>query len=97
MKEQDEKIIENIRAKLKNGTANARPYLGAPSATWDGHTYNVKLDKVEIAFLLAFLGGDIVTNEQYCTCGNPSKQGNIRFEGDEKLVYECIDCGKTVK
>ena len=33
--------------------------------------------------------------EEYCTCGNPSKEGNCYFEGDEDLVYQCADCGKV--
>lgn len=37
------------------------------------------------------------TSEDYCICGNPSKKGNIHFEGDEKLIYECVDCGKRMK
>lgn len=35
--------------------------------------------------------------EKFCTCGNPSKQGEIYFEGDEKLIYICVDCRKQVK
>ena len=35
--------------------------------------------------------------DKYCTCGNPSKQGNVHFEGDEELIYICDDCGKRAK
>jgi hypothetical protein len=31
-----------------------------------------------------------------CTCGNPSEEGSCYFEGDEKLIYICADCGKQV-
>lgn len=32
---------------------------------------------------------------KYCTCGNPSAMGDVHFEGDEKLVYTCVDCGRV--
>ena len=35
--------------------------------------------------------------EGFCACGNPSKTGNVHFEGDEKLIYKCDDCEKEYK
>ncbi len=42
---------------------------------------------------------DIVTLicNDFCTCGNPSGEGNIDFVGDEELIYKCCDCNKIVK
>ena len=34
--------------------------------------------------------------DSFCTCGNPSGEGDCHFEGDEKLIYLCADCGKQV-
>ena len=33
---------------------------------------------------------------EYCTCGNPSGEGSVKFEDEEKLIYYCADCGKQV-
>jgi len=33
--------------------------------------------------------------EEHCSCGNPSGEGNCSFKGDEELIYECSDCGKV--
>jgi len=47
--------------------------------------------------LLGDLNKILDKDESYCTCGNPSKEGNCHFEGDENLIYCCADCGKQVK
>lgn len=53
------------------------------------------LEEVEVKNISSNLlvSGNEVT---FCTCGNPSKEGNCYFKGDEELIYECCDCGKQV-
>jgi hypothetical protein len=34
---------------------------------------------------------------KYCSCGNPSGEGYIHFEGDENLIYTCCDCDKPMQ
>lgn len=42
-------------------------------------------------------GKIIVVDEDYCNCGNPSKEGYCEFENEEKMIYICSDCRKRVK
>ena len=34
--------------------------------------------------------------KEVCTCGNPSKEGYVRFINEEDLEYICCDCHKQV-
>lgn len=34
-----------------------------------------------------------VNEVEFCTCGNPSGEGNIQMD-DEEMLYFCCDCGK---
>jgi hypothetical protein len=34
---------------------------------------------------------------EFCTCGNPSGEGNIQMVNYEELLYFCCDCGKQVQ
>ena len=41
---------------------------------------------------------DVIKNEvEFCTCGNPSGEGNIQMVNDEELLYFCCDCNKQVQ
>ena len=41
---------------------------------------------------------DVSVNEvEFCTCGNPSGEGNIQMINNEELLYFCCDCNKQVK
>ena len=43
---------------------------------------------------LALLG---VNEVEFCTCGNPSGEGNIQMVNDEEMLFFCCDCGKQVQ
>ena len=48
-------------------------------------------------FAKDFMRGKPKDVSLYCDCGNPSKKGNCHFVDEEKLVYNCADCGKPVE
>lgn len=38
-----------------------------------------------------------VNEVEFCTCGNPSGEGNIQMVNDEEMLYFCCDCNKQVQ
>ena len=38
-----------------------------------------------------------VNEVEFCTCGNPSGEGNIQMVNDEEMLFFCCDCGKQVQ
>ena len=47
--------------------------------------------------LLLGLFGVSVNEVEFCTCGNPSGEGNIQMVNDEEMLYFCCDCNKQVQ
>lgn len=55
---------------------------------------NQRMNLVKNSVVLA----DVIVNEvEFCTCGNPSGEGNIQMVNDEELLYFCCDCNKQVQ
>lgn len=79
-------------------------------AILEEHTYHVEdykphknlyaIDKCEFDSIATEILGlfDVSVNEvEFCTCGNPSGEGNIQMVNDEELLYFCCDCNKQVQ
>lgn len=87
--------IEQIKKKID--------YCSFKGKDWEGS--NVIVVEKELVFkLLDELAGktdsiDLVSNAErtFCTCGNPSGEGNIKMINNEYLLYFCSDCGKQAQ
>lgn len=67
------------------------------------HTENSKWNRSELLHILELYKKQLrlhfVSNNEvtFCTCGNPSGEGNIQMVNDEDLLYFCCDCEKQVQ
>jgi hypothetical protein len=55
------------------------------------------ITEIEAKNLLLCLFGVSVNEVEFCTCGNPSGEGNIQMVNDEEMLYSCCDCNNQVQ
>jgi len=76
-----DKIIEKQREYIKHLKIQLK--MKSPAIGTTSYNFESELSALE-------------SEPDNCSCGNPSKEGLCHFEGDEKLVYVCVDCKKPL-